>query len=88
MTTGWVICFKNAVTGKMELIPSGMNVDHDDPTYEQEAHILPCTDLGSTPEEMHFTFGAHEFTRQCYCHPEVREQIHRRTLILHKATLN
>ena len=86
MAYQWAVCVKNLEVNKVELVPHGTKLDDDDPRYENDLHVVPCTDIGS-PEEMHLNFGAHDFTRQCYCKPEVREQVYGRTLIIHKGTI-
>lgn len=48
-----------------------------DPAYEGEIHITPDTAEGRV-----FSLGVHDFTLQCFCHPEVK-QVHGCTLIVH-----
>ena len=79
----WAICIKNIESGKMELVCKGSKVDLDDPRYADECHIVPITE-----DEEEIRFGAHEFTRQCYCHPKVENFVNNRTLIMHREAVN
>ncbi len=79
----WVTCMRNLKTGKMELIPPGGKPADEDPKYDQDVHIVPCTDQ-STETELYFTLGNHDFKRNCYCHPKIREQLRGRTLVMHE----
>lgn len=83
----WATCLKNLEVGKMEIVPMGVKVDADDPRYGQEVHIVPCKQEDIT-DVWRFKFGVHELTRDCYCRPQVREQVHGRTLIIHRDTVN
>jgi hypothetical protein len=60
------------------LVGSDMKIESDDPAYEDVIHIAPDTqeESGLMP------YGAHNFTLNCSCHPEVR-RVQGRTLILH-----
>jgi hypothetical protein len=60
------------------LVDGDMRIKADDPAYEDVIHIAPDTqeESGLMP------YGAHDFTLNCSCHPEVRH-VHGRTLILH-----
>ena len=47
-----------------------------DPAYEGEVHIAPDTFEGCA-----FPLGVHDFSLQCFCHPEVK-QVYGCTLIV------
>ena len=83
----WVVVIENIESGKMELMRNDMPIDPDHPRYGQEAHIVPCNE-GDIVDQFNFSFGAHEFTRACYCHPEVCEQVYGRRLVIHRPATN
>lgn len=60
------------------LMGSGITIEADDPAYEGVIHIAPDTH----GESQVMPYGVHDFTLDCFCHPEVRN-IHCRTLIVH-----
>ena len=37
----WVICLWEAGSTRPVLVPEGLEIDADDPAYEQDVHILP-----------------------------------------------
>ena len=60
------------------LVGSDMTIEAGDPAYEGVIHIVPDTH----GESQVMPYGVHDFTLECFCHPEVRS-IHGRMLILH-----
>ena len=82
----WATCLKSTETGKMMLVTPDQRPDSDDPRYEQEVHIVPV--VTDPKDENYYTFGVHDFTHNCYCHPKIQEQVHGRTLILHREVVN
>lgn len=79
--TQWAVAIRHEDTKKVELVTNGMYIDPEDPTYEFDIHIVPVRVHEESPED--FSFGAHTFERGCICHPEVREKIHGRNMIIH-----
>ena len=60
------------------LVGSDMRIEADDPAYEDVIHIAPDTH----EESQLMPYGVHDFTLDCFCHPEVIN-IRGRTLIMH-----
>ena len=60
------------------LVGDDMRIEADDPTYERVIHIAPDTHQ----ESQVMPYGVHDFTLDCFCHPEVRN-VDGRTLIVH-----
>jgi hypothetical protein len=65
--------------GRFEVIPKEARIDADDPRYEQDVHIMPCTN-----GEEGISFGAHEPSLKCYCQPRVESPVGGRTRIIHR----
>ena len=82
-TIPWVICLLEAGSGRRVLVTEGMEIDADDPAYEQDVHIVPCYFDGQK-----YRFGVHEFERTCDCHPEIQAKAHGRTLVVHSERVN
>jgi hypothetical protein len=81
--TGWATCLKEVETGRWLLIPPEEKPDNDDPRFEQIVHIVPVKQDGE-----YLSFGIHDFTPECYCHPKVQEQVFGRTIICHTEVVN
>ena len=60
------------------LVSDDMRIEADDPAYEGVIHIAPDTHR----ESQVIPYGVHDFTLDCFCHPEVK-RIHGCTLVLH-----
>ena len=82
----WAVCMKNLEVGKMALITPDMTVDQDDPRFDQEVHIVPI--LEDPKDVTRLSFGAHDFVRDCACHPKILDQALGRTIITHSAAVN
>lgn len=82
----WAVAMMNLEAGKMQLIEKDCEPDADDPRYGDEVHIVPCKDHPTLPN--HLSFGVHDFHSDCYCHPEVREQVFGRTMVIHREAVN
>lgn len=82
----WAAVMMNLESGKFELIPPSRRVDSNDPLYADEVHIVPIYDDPEIPNRM--VFGVHDFTEACPCHPTRQEQVHGRTMILHREATN
>jgi hypothetical protein len=81
----WAIGFICLKTGKVELY-GGEDTDLSDPAYGPDIHIVPCDPIKGNKADL--TFGAHEFTRECYCHPRTKPCSPHKTLVLHNGTVN
>jgi hypothetical protein len=82
----WAVCMKNLEVGKMQLISPDNPIDHDDPRYDDEVHIVPVVTDPRDPEML--SCGVHDFIRECYCHPKIHPQCGSRTIICHQAAVN
>ena len=83
----WATCLKDNESGCMVMLGQGQTPDSDDPRYGNEVHIVPV-EVVEKEDGQYYSFGVHEFTYECFCHPEIQDQCHGRTLILHKEKLN
>ena len=79
----WAIALRKTKTGAIQLYTDGMKVDEDDPEYDQDVHIVPCFENGDD-----LSFGVHDFTRQCCCHPRVDDNTYKRNLVIHSERVN
>lgn len=84
--TGWAVCLKNLESDKWQMIPCGEHVDHDDPRYGDEIHVMPCFD--DPQVENHLNFGFHDFSRECVCHPKLQPQASGKVMIIHNERVN
>jgi hypothetical protein len=82
---GWAIGMLNLKTGMIELY-AGQKITKDDPEYGPDVHIIPINPISGSGADL--SFGAHEFTRQCYCHPTTRPATPHKTFVFHKNTVN
>ena len=74
----WVLAIKEIATGKIRTLSPEDRIAPDDTRYG-DVHVAPVYEDGSM-----LSFGAHEFTRQCYCHPEVRISLDQRPIVVHR----
>jgi hypothetical protein len=79
----WGTYLKSTESGKMVLVPPSEKPDSNDPRYEQEVHIVPVKVDGEN-----ISLGIHDLVRECVCHPKIQEQVHERTLIIHREMVN
>lgn len=79
----WVITIREAKSRKVVLVSSDMKIAADDDRYDFEVHIVPVTE-----EKGMFVFGLHDFTRRCYCNPEIRPRARGREMVMHRETIN
>lgn len=82
---GWAIGMLHLKTGMVELF-AGQKITRDDPEYGPDVHIVPIKPINGSGADL--SFGAHEFTRQCYCHPTTRPCSEHKTFIFHKDIVN
>lgn len=82
----WTIAFLEAKTGAIRLYTEGMHVSEDDPEYHRDVHFVPMTPLDDNNDD--FVFGYHELTRDCCCHPRVKNRGAGRTHIVHSERVN
>lgn len=82
---GWAIGMLHLKTGTIELF-AGQKITDDDPEYGPDVHLVPISPINDTGADL--DFGAHEFTRQCYCHPTTRSATPSRTFVCHKNIVN
>lgn len=75
----WALGLREKASGMVVMVTAGMRVDVDDETYEPDVHIVPCKEVRGE-----HTFGSHDFTRQCYCKPEIRQKVNGRDQVIHK----
>lgn len=78
----WVLAIREVESRKIVLVGDGVRIDEDDPSYEAEVHVLPCTLLSGS-----YDLGAHELSRRCYCNPTVGDKVRGREIIMHKGTV-
>lgn len=81
---GWVVCIENLEEKKFQCVDREMldTFDPDDPRYGADVHVVPVKkDAGD------LSFGVHEFTRECACHPAVQPN-DGRTLVIHSEKVN
>ena len=83
MKEKWITALTERKSGRHVLIPPGARIDADDEEYDEDAHIIPVKDAKS-----YLLLGVHEFSRNCYCGPEVRNQVYGKTLVIHTERVN
>ena len=83
----WATCLMNLEVGKMELVTPDNVPDGDDPKYGEDVHIVPCFAEDEGREWEH-SFGLHEFTKECACHPKLKKLEGGRLLIIHTERVN
>lgn len=82
----WVLCVKNIETGRFELVTEGMQIDADDPRYDEDVHFVPVSE--HPKEKNYLTFGVHTPLRECVCRPKIEENCFNRTQIIHREQVN
>jgi hypothetical protein len=72
----WAVCAER-LSGEIELIDKTHD-ELDASAYKKEMHVAPCVFRGDE-----LSFGPHEFTRDCPCHPDImRREDHLDWLII------
>lgn len=79
--SAWVACVRYSRTSKMANVELAAHFPEDDLYFDEDVHVLPFTN----DDPWH---GAHTFARSCPCHPEIMEQHHERTLVMHKKAMH
>ena len=74
----WALVLRETESKQPVLLTSDMTVAADDDHFERDVHIVPVTEDG-----VWLTFGKHDFSRECYCSPEVKRKIHGRYMVEH-----
>jgi len=77
-TMWWTLAIEDHKAGKTRLVAEDEKILHDNQDYG-DAHVVPCTENGDE-----YDFGAHEFTRHCYCRPRIQLEPGKRPLIIHE----
>lgn len=80
----WAVVVQDLKTGSVELI------DREDARPDlrdlaADIHILP---LSNTSERGDWGFGAHDFSRRCYCVPKLRPHSEIQTFVVHRNIVN
>jgi len=79
---GWAIGVLNLKTGIIDLFV-GQTLGTED--HGTDVHVIPCNPVN---EQNDLDFGAHEFTRQCYCHPTTKPGPKHQVFIFHREIVN
>lgn len=81
----WAVAIRRLDIGKVQLVTDDMQtIDCDDPTYEDDVHVVPCKVAVSGDGCVETLFGSHDFTRKCYCDPVVEEQVVGKNIVRHR----
>lgn len=78
----WAVVIENLEAKKMQLVTPEIESAGDDARYGNEVHVCPVVFDGDD-----ISFGFHEFTRDCPCHPKVKQGISK-TVIIHTEKVN
>jgi hypothetical protein len=71
----WALAIEDKRTGRVRVFDRvDIYIAADDPDFG-DGHAVPIYGDDTT-----MSFGAHEFTRQCYCHPTIKIEPDKRTL--------
>jgi len=78
----WAVTIRNLVSGQNELLDLGEGAiipALDDPTYADEAHLLPVFKV----ENDRVLFGHHRCARDCICGPKIVKREGKRDIVIH-----
>lgn len=73
-----IACIRSLRSGEMVMLELEAHFHENDLEYEEDVHVLSYRDARADGR-----LGNHEFTRSCPCNPEIMEQMHERTLVIH-----
>lgn len=75
----WAVAIKDRESGKIRI------ADEDDDNLDSarhEVHVVPCEDHKQDKELI--TFGMHDFTRYCICHPRIERDGFDKEIVIHE----
>ena len=77
MANRWTWTVVNRMTNRVQLVHTDNEEVPSGPEYER--HVLPYNDDGDM-----LSFGAHEFTRNCFCRPRIDVNLRGDVIVIHE----